>query len=353
MTNTPFPNQKRVSIPSRPLAAESLWKRFSASHQLAYAYADQQASQEGAAEITPEHLLRGMLRLSLEQSNGVRLIEELGVTPEQVDARLPQANTAVVWPPQPVAGGQNDSSRSLSSDAQAVARDSRSSADAMGHDQIGTEHLLIALLASTDAAITQALIPCGVTQTVCRERLGAWLVNGTYQREPTGAVVQTQPAGVSQLMQTVFVVRRWASIIYMLWVLGIWIARLVVPGQFSFWLGILYGVTVYPLLYFIVPYILSTYALNYLLRNRFSQGLNAMPPGRSMKGLVLPFSICAVLGVAMIAGLIPYVAALFGLSVAGISFIGLPMIVVGLQWAFLVNCVALIATHWLLTLNVR
>ena len=353
MTNTPSRIQKRFSAPSRPLAPESLWKRYSASHQLAYAYADQQAAQEGAPEITPEHLLRGMLRLTPAQSNGVRLIEEMGVTPEQVDARLPQATAAVVWPPQPVAGSANDGSRSLSVAAQAVARDSQLSADAMGHDRIGTEHLLIALLGSANTTISQALVPCGVTQAACRERLGAWLVNGTYTREQSGAVIQTPTLGSGQLIQTIFAVRRWASIIYLVWVLGTWVPIVIFPGQFSRWLNLLYGTTVYPLLYFIVPYILSTYGLNYLLRSRISQGLDALPPSKSMKGLVVPFSICVILGIGMIAGLIPYVAALLGGSVAGISFAGLPLIVVGLQWAFLVNCVALIGTHWLLTLNVR
>ncbi len=231
MTNPLVRIQRPFSAPSRPLAPESLWKRYSASHQLAYAFADQQAAQEGAAEIIPEHLLRGMLRLTSAQSNGVRLIEEMGVTPEQVDARLPQGAAAVVWPPQPVAGGANNAPRSLSVAAQAVARESQLSADAMGHDRIGTEHLLIALLASTDSAISQALVPCGVTQTACRERLGAWLVNGTYTREPTGAAAQTPVASSGQLIQTVFAVRRYASIIYMIWVLGIWIARLVVQGS--------------------------------------------------------------------------------------------------------------------------
>ena len=353
MANTPFRIQSRFSAPSCLLAPESLWKRYSASHQLAYAFADQQAAQEGVAEITPEHLLRGLLRLTPTQSNGVRLIEEMGVTPEQVDARLPQGAAAVVWPPQPVAAGAHNVPRSLSVAAQVVARESQLSADAMGHDRIGTEHLLIALLTSTDSAISQALVPCGVTQSACRKRLGAWLVNGTYTREPTGAVAQTTVANSGQLIQTVFAVRRYASIIYVIWVLGIWLTRLMVPGQFSYWLGILYAMTVYPLLSFIVPYILSTYGLNYLLRNRFSQGLNAMPPSKSMKGLVLPFSLCILLGIGMIAGLVPYVLGLLGGHVAGISFTGLPIIVVALQWAFLVNCVALISTHWLLTLNVR
>ena len=353
MTNPGHNRSNRASLPISAIAGESTWKRFSSALQLSYGYAQQQAVQESAAELTPEHLLRGMLRIDADQANGVRLIQELGATVEQIDARLPQTNATVVWPPQPVSGRAGATALILSSGSQLVTHESLSNADAMGHERVGTEHLLIALLSVPEPSIAQALIPCGITQAACRERLGAWLMNGSYKLEKAAPIAQATAIGNARLLQSIFTVRRWASLIYLFWVLGIWMGSLIVPMPYNVWLQVLYSVTVYPLMYFIVPYIISTYTLNYLLRSRFDQGLNGMPPKDSMKGLALPFGLNALLGIGMLLGALPYTAGLIGGHIATLSFGPLPLPVIILQWAFLANCVTLMVTHWLLTLNVR
>lgn len=122
-----------------PLDPEQGFTRFTPRARAAVVHAQDVARDARHSEITPDHLLLGLL--GDDQSLGVALLTAQGVTAEAVRAAV-----ALI----PTDGGETLPLVPFSGPAKKVLELTFREALRLGHNYVGTEHLLLALLESEE-----------------------------------------------------------------------------------------------------------------------------------------------------------------------------------------------------------
>jgi len=127
-------------------------ERFTQRARRVLGLAHQEAERMRHTQIDTEHLLLGLVR----EEGGVagRVLRELGLEPRRV-----QEITARLFPPGTYSGGQID----LSADVQTVLKLALEEAGRLGHQYIGTEHLLLGLIRLPESAAMHVLRRLGVS----------------------------------------------------------------------------------------------------------------------------------------------------------------------------------------------
>jgi len=142
------------------------FSRYTARARNVLSGAEERARDLGAAEITADHLVVGLLA----EPGGLaaRAIHDLGVRDEQLRAAFPGPAGAPL-PPAP-AGGNGQIP--LGPSARQVLNEAALAALRMGHNYIGTEHLLLALLASPSQTAAP-LARLGITERAAEQHIHA------------------------------------------------------------------------------------------------------------------------------------------------------------------------------------
>jgi hypothetical protein len=141
---------------------DGLLTRFTPRARRVLSVARDEAKQRGANEAGSAHLVLGLAHEP--QSLALQVLQEMGVTPE----RLRQAVDEVA----PAAGAPVKSSHlAFAGESRTVLQVAVEEALALGHNYVGTEHLLLAVLAGGDTAGARALTGLGVTRRKCLTRL--------------------------------------------------------------------------------------------------------------------------------------------------------------------------------------
>ena len=150
-------------------------ERFTQRARRVLSLAHQEAEQMRHSQIGSEHLLLGLVR----EEGGVagRVLRELGLEPQRV-----QEIVARQIGPGDYTGGQID----LAPETQQILRYALEEATRLGHQYIGTEHLLLGLLRMPDSMAMRVLHRLGVTPDQIRRQTRRVL-------HETGSMTSTRP----------------------------------------------------------------------------------------------------------------------------------------------------------------
>lgn len=138
--------------------------RFTNRARAAVVLASDEASHLGYRWVGPEHILIGLLR----EGGGIasRTLESLGVSLDALRALVVErvARGAQAGPGEMTPPLTPQAMRLLGETATAAA-------GALGHNYVGTEHLLLALCAQPDDAVGRVLVALGVTGAAARAKV--------------------------------------------------------------------------------------------------------------------------------------------------------------------------------------
>ncbi|WP_329173443.1 Clp protease N-terminal domain-containing protein [Streptomyces sp. NBC_01477] len=163
--------QKRF-VPKLPedlgLNVEANFGRFTPRARKAVADAQEEARTARHGAIEPEHLVLGLL--SQQDTFAARALIDLGTTPQVVRAAVATAGEEE----EPLTGNLP-----ISPDAKKILQLVLREALRLGHNYIGTEHILLGVLSDDQDRAAQALTALGVTHAAVEEWLTAALANLT------------------------------------------------------------------------------------------------------------------------------------------------------------------------------
>jgi prophage maintenance system killer protein len=160
---------KRATMRTRP---KSVFTRFTDRARRVVVLAQHEARGLGHGSVGTEHLLLGLLA----EGEGVAalVLNSLGISLEEARDRVEE-----------IAGrgpGTPAGHIPLTQRARKVLELSPREALQLGHTYVGTEHLLLSLLAERDGIPAQVLAGRGAPDALVRERVVAW-VTGRYEQE--------------------------------------------------------------------------------------------------------------------------------------------------------------------------
>jgi hypothetical protein len=155
--------------------------RFTARARNTIAAARQEAAAMSKTQAGPEHLLLGLL--SEPEGMAARALTALGATPEQI-----REHAGAGPAPAPAAGPHP---LPLSDRAKVALGRGFHAALELGHNYIGTEHILLGLLADTKGAGATILRRLGVTEQRARD----WLTEAIDEVLTARATENTQQPG--------------------------------------------------------------------------------------------------------------------------------------------------------------
>lgn len=135
-----------------------MFERFTERARQVVVFAQDEARDRGHAYIGSEHLLLGVIR----ERDGIaaEAIRHAGVSADDVRAKLPPGETE-----RPI--GQIPFLRQAVRALEAAAAE----ADSMNHSWLGTEHLLLGLVAEEESLASQILSELGAAPAALRERI--------------------------------------------------------------------------------------------------------------------------------------------------------------------------------------
>ena len=157
-------------------------ERFTQRARRVLSLAHQEAEQLGQNSIGTEHVLLGLI----EEDGGVggRVLRDLGLETDRVREIIERLSITGQY-----AGGKID----LSPGVQKVLEFAIEEARRMGHQYIGTEHLLLAVIRSTDGMAMDVLRKLGVTAEQIRRQTKRVLEENTSQPAVTGNRSEQKP----------------------------------------------------------------------------------------------------------------------------------------------------------------
>jgi ATP-dependent Clp protease ATP-binding subunit ClpC len=129
-----------------------MFERYTEKARRAIFFARYEASQFGATEIEPEHLLLGLLR---DQQNMPQLTRDLRIDLETMLPRNPAISTSVDMP--------------LSHSAKICLAYAAEEAESSSDPHITPEHLVIGILTESESRAAQILNARGINREVVRE----------------------------------------------------------------------------------------------------------------------------------------------------------------------------------------
>jgi hypothetical protein len=146
-------------------AGDRLLSRFTPRARWVLGFAREEAHRRGAAEVGTAHLVLGLVQDP--EGLATRVLFDMGVTKDAVraavDAALPpRPDNADASPPRRVP---------FAPESRRVLEVALEEALHLRHNYIGTEHLLLAVVADPDTVGAQVLVGLGVTRRKCRSRV--------------------------------------------------------------------------------------------------------------------------------------------------------------------------------------
>lgn len=137
--------------------------RFSSQARRVLGQADREAARLGQHHLGTEHILLGMLR---DRDNaGARALQLLGIAPERLGRQVEEI-AGDNWSGPPTFGPIPPTPR-----ATKVLRLARREALRLGQNYIGSEHLLLGLIAERESLAAQVLVRAGATYRPVRDLL--------------------------------------------------------------------------------------------------------------------------------------------------------------------------------------
>ncbi|MHC4592416.1 MAG: 6-carboxytetrahydropterin synthase QueD [Planctomycetota bacterium] len=154
-----------------------MYDKLTGKAQKVFKYARQEAHRMGHECIEAQHLLVGIIR----EGRGLAAValRKVGLDPEEIRRRVGE-----LAPPGDVAPGER--TLSLSAAAKAALERSFEEARRLGQDYIGTEHLVLGLLADEEGIPAQALLGLGVEVAAVRGAVHDLLAPAACAGEESG-----------------------------------------------------------------------------------------------------------------------------------------------------------------------
>jgi prophage maintenance system killer protein len=187
---------RRATMRTRP---KDMFTRFTARARRVIVLAQVEARERGHSCVGPEHLLLGLLA----EGEGVAalVLESLGITLEETRDQVDQ-----------MAGrGQGTPAGRIPftpPTKQVLARSLREAVQ-LGHNYVGTEHILLSLLAEGDGTTAQVLAGRGAGYDLVREQVVAVLTGRYPQADPKTRLVRLPvPAGLADVTHRLRQVQR-------------------------------------------------------------------------------------------------------------------------------------------------
>jgi len=128
-----------------------MWQRFTERARHVVFIAQDEAQELGHNQVTPEHLLLGLLREP--DCIGCRILERMGIQADQLRKKL----LSVI----PIGKGKARNEMGLTDEAKTVLNRAYNEARSLNQNYLGTEHLLIGIIRETDSAAAKILIEFG------------------------------------------------------------------------------------------------------------------------------------------------------------------------------------------------
>ena len=168
------PLAERIKKATMRRQPRGMFQRFTDRARRVVVLAEEEARLLRHNAVGPEHLLLGLLH----EGEGVaaRALESLGVTREAVRQQVEQ----IIGAGQQAPGGHV----LFAPRAKKVLELSLREAMALGHNYVGTEHILLAMLREGDSVAAQALTGLGIGHAQVRERVLGLLAGEREQIDP-------------------------------------------------------------------------------------------------------------------------------------------------------------------------
>ena len=152
---------------------EQMFERFTDKARQAVVLAQEEARRLGHPEVATEHLLLGLLAVDGD-SAGTRTLTGLGILPEdlrsEVEARLGRGE------------GAPSGHLAFAPENKKVLELSLREALQLGHNYIGTEHLLLGLVREAESGAAQVLAGRGANLDTVRQEVARQLATGAGER---------------------------------------------------------------------------------------------------------------------------------------------------------------------------
>jgi ATP-dependent Clp protease ATP-binding subunit ClpA len=190
---------KRFSVPLADRLVQSVVKptfeRFTLRARGVVRAAVQGARQRGAAEVGPADLLAGLF--AEPEGVAAKALAAMGVTADAVRAAAGTAAPGQATPPAPGAAPGEDAQDPrppFGADARTALRDALAEALELGHNYIGTEHILLGLMRDPDAPVAGWLRSLGASPAEARVRVTEMLSGFTAQQAQPTKETPPEPA---------------------------------------------------------------------------------------------------------------------------------------------------------------
>jgi hypothetical protein len=188
---------RRATIRTRP---KDMFMRFTDRARRVVVLAQDEARELGHGFVGTEHLLLGLLA----EGEGVAavVLESLGISLEEARDRVVEIAGPLSWT-------RHAGHIPFTPRAKQVLEGSLREALQLGHTYIGTEHLLLSLLALGDATPAHVLSDQGAGYDLVRERVVALVTSPHEQADPKTRLVRLPaPAGLADVTEQLRQVQR-------------------------------------------------------------------------------------------------------------------------------------------------
>ncbi len=187
---------RRATIRTRP---KDMFIRFTARARRVIVLAQDEARDLGHHFVGPEHLLLGLLAVG--DGTAAQVLESLGISLEEARDQVEEIAGRGQGAP---AGGIP-----FTPPTKQVLERSLREALQLGHQYVGTEHILLSLLAEGDGTAAQVLAGRGAGYALVRERVVAVLTGRYEQADPKTRLVRLPvPAGLADVTEQLSQVQR-------------------------------------------------------------------------------------------------------------------------------------------------
>lgn len=150
-----------------------MWQRFSYEARKAVFFAQEEAQKFGEGHVSTEHIALGFCR---EECRATIILRSIGIDPQVLKTRIERQIPAVE--PRPTMD------MTLTPRAKRVIDLAYDEARNLRHDYIGTEHLLLGLLAERDGLAGRVLLKLGVDIDAVREVARVMPTPTEYENKP-------------------------------------------------------------------------------------------------------------------------------------------------------------------------
>jgi prophage maintenance system killer protein len=187
---------KQATMRTRP---KGRFARFTGRARRVLVLAQDEARERGHGSVGTEHFLLGLL--AEEEGVAARVLESLGISLEEARDRVEEiAGHGQEAPPAHIP---------FTLPARQVLERSLQEALQLGHQYVGTEHLLLSLIAEGDGIAAQVLAGQGADYDLVKERVVAMLTGRYEQADPKTRLVRLPvPAGLADVTEQLRQVQR-------------------------------------------------------------------------------------------------------------------------------------------------